>query len=146
VRAISSTSQRAITPSAGGKLTEARGGKVDTLPPADGVIGLRQVDEMALRPRRERSISGAHHPPESPARVGTRRHAPAAQTAQGGTARSSRSRRVRLDTVEATVSIPVSPTTNGPWSEARRVLFDQAVRRRTASGARPLVFGGHGPG
>jgi hypothetical protein len=68
VRAISSTSQRAITPSAGGKLTEARGGKVDTLPPADGVIGLRQVDEMALRPRRERSISGAHHPPEPSAR------------------------------------------------------------------------------
>ena len=58
----------AITPSAGGKLTEARGGKVDTLPPADGVIGLRQVDEMALRPRRERSISGAHHPPEPSAR------------------------------------------------------------------------------
>ena len=58
----------AITPSAGGKLTEARGGKVDTLPPADGVIGLRQVDEMALRPRRERSISGAHHPPEHSAR------------------------------------------------------------------------------
>jgi hypothetical protein len=39
VRAISSTSQRAITPSAGGKLTEACGGKVDTLPPAEGVIG-----------------------------------------------------------------------------------------------------------
>ena len=54
MRAISSTSQPegAITPSAGGKLTEARGGKVDTLPLADGVIGLRQVDEMALRPWR----------------------------------------------------------------------------------------------
>ena len=34
----------------------------------EGVIGLRQVDEMALRPRRERSISGAHHPPEPSAR------------------------------------------------------------------------------
>ena len=45
------------------------GGKVDTLPPADGVIGLRQVDEMALRPPRERSISGAHHPPEPSARL-----------------------------------------------------------------------------
>ena len=62
------------------------------------------------------------------------------------TGRWGRGRQIRLDTVEATVSIPVSPTTNGPWSEARRALFDRAVRRRTASGARPLVFGGHGPG
>ena len=53
VRAISSTSQRgAITPSAGGKLTEARGGKVDTLPPAEGVIGHLTVDGMLHEPRR----------------------------------------------------------------------------------------------
>ena len=35
-------SQRAITPSAGASSPEARGGTVDALPPADGVIGLRQ--------------------------------------------------------------------------------------------------------
>jgi len=67
VRAISSTSQTAITPSAGGKLRGTRR-KVDRLPPADGVIGLRQVDEMALRPRHGRSIAGAHHLPKPGAR------------------------------------------------------------------------------
>ena len=81
--AISSTSQRAVTPSAGGKLTETRGGKVDTLPPAEAVIGLRQVDEMALRPRRERSISGAHHPPEPSARW----HQTTRTSSSGGTGR-----------------------------------------------------------
>ena len=58
-------------PRPGGKLTEARGGKVDTLPPAEGVIGLRQVDEMALGPPFGRSESGARRPVV----VGTARHA-----------------------------------------------------------------------
>ena len=50
MRAISSTSQRAITPSPGGKPGQTGVGIVCMLPPGDGVIGLRQVDEMALRP------------------------------------------------------------------------------------------------
>ena len=102
VRAISSTSQRAITPSAGGKLTRGTRREGGHVAPGRG------RDRGYARSTRWRfgpDVSGVF--PErtthlSPARVGTRRHEPAAQMAQGGTARSSRSRRVRLDTVEVT--------------------------------------------
>jgi hypothetical protein len=59
----------------------------------------------------------------SPARVGIRRHEPTAQTAQGGTARSSRSRRVRLDTAEVrreqNGSASVSAASHAPPPTAR---------------------------
>jgi len=43
VRAISSTSLRAITPPLGGKLGQASGGILVRLPPSDGAIGLREL-------------------------------------------------------------------------------------------------------
>lgn len=55
VRAISSTSQRAITPRLGGK--PGRAGAVPSeVPPSGGAIGPHQVDEMTLR----RAASWAH--------------------------------------------------------------------------------------
>lgn len=48
VRAISPTSQRASTPPLGGKPGRAGAGTVEGAP-SGGAIGLRQVDEMALR-------------------------------------------------------------------------------------------------
>ena len=63
VRAISSTSQRAITPAPGGKPGQARAGIVRMLPPGAGVIGLRQVDEMALRLPQWRAERTAHPRP-----------------------------------------------------------------------------------
>ena len=63
MRAISSTSQRAITPAPGGKPGQARAGIVRMLPPGAGVIGLRQVDEMALRLPQWRAERTAHPRP-----------------------------------------------------------------------------------
>jgi len=63
VRAISSTSQRTITPSPGGKPGQASAGIVRMLPPGADVIGLRQVDEMALRLPQWRAERTAHPSP-----------------------------------------------------------------------------------
>ena len=63
MRAISSTSQRAITPAPGGKPGQVSTGIVCMLPPGAGVIGLRQVDEMALRlPRWRSGTDGTSEP------------------------------------------------------------------------------------
>ena len=50
MRAISSTSQEGYHAVGRGQARRGTRRKSGTLPPADGVIGLRQVDEMALRP------------------------------------------------------------------------------------------------
>ena len=63
MRAISSTSQRTITPAPGGKPGQARAGIVRMLPPGADVIGLRQVDEMALRLPQWRAERTAHPRP-----------------------------------------------------------------------------------
>ena len=63
VRAISSTSQRAITPAPEDKPGQVSASIVRMLPSGAGVIGLRQVDEMALRLPQWRSERMAHPSP-----------------------------------------------------------------------------------
>ena len=101
VRAISSTSRRATTRHPGRRLGRIGRGVMAGCARGAARSGVARSRRWRFGP----DVSGVF--PErtthlSPARVGTRRHEPAAQTAQGGTARSSRSRRVRLDTVEVT--------------------------------------------
>ena len=116
VRAISSTSWRATTRHPGRRLGRIGRGVMAGCARGAARSGVARSRRWRFGP----DVSGVF--PErtthlSPARVGTRRHEPAAQTAQGGTARSSRSRRVRLDTVEVTSVVVAGPS---PWPAPAR--------------------------